>query len=59
MPGVGVMVRVAGFESLSPEFKSHPAIELPCGVDLAYHSLKVGKMSASMLGKLWQRGDQC
>ena len=50
MPGIGVMVRVAGFGSLGPEFKSHSAVELiPGGVNLACHPSEVGKMSANML----------
>ena len=50
MPGVGLMVRVVGFGSSGPEFKSHSAVELiPGGVNSAYHPSEVGKMSASML----------
>ena len=50
MRGVGLMVRVAGFGSLGPEFKSHSAVELiPGGVNSACHPSEVGKMRASML----------
>ena len=50
MPGVGLMVRVAGLGSEDPEFKSPSAVELiPCGVDSASHPSEVGKMSASLL----------
>ena len=50
MPGVGLMVRVAGLGSWDPEFKSHFAVELiPGGVDSARHPSEVGKMSASLL----------
>ena len=50
MPSVGLMVRVAGFESEGPEFKSRSAVELIVGgVNSACHPSEVGKMSASML----------
>ena len=50
MPGVGLIVRVVGLGSKSPEFKSRSAVELiPGGVNLACHPFEVGKMSASML----------
>ena len=50
MPGIGLMVRVAGLGSKSPEFKSRSAVELiPGGVNSACHPSEVGKMSASML----------
>jgi len=50
MPGVGLMVRVVGFGSEGPEFKSCSAVEfIPGGVDSACHPSEVGKMSASML----------
>ena len=50
MPGVGLMVRVAGFGSQGPEFKSHSAVELiPGGVNSACHLSEIGKMSASLL----------
>ena len=50
MPGVGLMVRVVGFGSSGPEFKSCSAVELiPGGVNSACHPSEVGKMSASML----------
>ena len=50
MLGVGLMVRVVGFGSEGPEFKSRSVVELiPGGVDSACHPSKVGKMSASML----------
>ena len=50
VPGVGLMLRVAGLGSEGPEFKSHSAVELiPGGVNSACHPSKVGKMSASML----------
>ena len=50
MPGVGLMVGVAGLESEGPEFKSHLAVELiPGGVDSACHHSEVGKMNASLL----------
>ena len=50
MPGVGLMVRVAGFGSEGPEFKSRSAVELiPGGVNSACHPSEVGKMSVSML----------
>ena len=44
------MVRVVGFGSQGPEFKSRSAVELiPGEVNLASHPSEVGKMSASML----------
>ena len=44
------MVRVAGFGSKGPEFKSHSAVELiPGGVNSTCHPSEIGKMSASML----------
>ena len=50
MPGVGLMVMVAGFGSSGPEFKSYLAVELiPGGVDSACHPSEVSKMSASLL----------
>ena len=50
MPGVGLMVRVVGFGSSGPEFKSPSAVELiPGGVNSACHPSEVSKMSASML----------
>ena len=50
MPGVGLMIRVVGWGSQDPEFKSHSAVELiPGGVDSACHPSKVGRMSGSML----------
>ena len=50
LPGVCLMVRVVGFGSLGPEFKSLSAVELiPGGVNLTCHPSDVGKMSASML----------
>ena len=50
MPDVGLMVRVVGFGSEGPEFKSRSAVELiPGGVNSACHPSEVGKMSASML----------
>ena len=50
MPGVGLMVRVAGFGSEGPKFKSRSAVELiPGGVNSACHPSEVGKMSASLL----------
>ena len=50
MPGVGLMVRVSGFGSSGPEFKSRLAVELiPGGVNSTCHPSEVGKMSASML----------
>ena len=50
MPGVSLMVRVEGFGSLGPEFKSRSAVELiPGVVNSACHPSEVGKMSASML----------
>ena len=50
MPGVGLMVRVVGFGSSGPEFKSHSAVELiPGGINSACHPSEVGKMSASLL----------
>ena len=50
MPGVGLIVRVAGFGSEDPEFKSRSAVELiPGGVNSSCHPSEVGKMSASML----------
>ena len=49
MPGVGLMVRVVGFGSSGPEFKSSSAVELiPGGVNCACHPSEVGKMSAGM-----------
>ena len=51
MPGVGLMVRIAGFGSSGPEFKSRSAVELiPGRVNSACHPSEVGKMSTSMLG---------
>ena len=50
MPGVGLMVRVVGFGSWGPEFKSRSAVALiPGWVNSACHPSEVGKMSASML----------
>ena len=50
MPGVFLMVRVAGLGSQDPEFKSHSAVELiPGGGDSACHPSEVSKMSASLL----------
>ena len=50
MPGVGLMVMVAGFGTSGPEFKSHSAVELIPSVDNSTcHLSEVGKMSASML----------
>ena len=50
MPGVGLMVRVAGLGSQDPEFKSCSAVEfIPGGANSACHPSEVGKMSASML----------
>jgi len=50
MPGVDLMVRVVGFRSEGPEFKSCSAVELiPGGVNSACHPSEVSKMSASML----------
>ena len=50
MPGVVLMLRVAGFGSEVPEFKSRSAVELiPRGVNSACHPKEVGKMSATML----------
>jgi len=43
MPGVGLMVRVAGFGSEGPEFKSSSAVELiPGGVNSTCHPSEVG-----------------
>ena len=51
MPGVDLMVRVAGLGSSGPEFKSRSAVELiPGGVDSACHPYEVGKMSTILLG---------
>ena len=51
MPGVGLMVRVAGLGFESPEFKSCLAAELiQDGVDSACHPSEAGKMSTSLLG---------
>ena len=42
MPGVVLMVRLAGFGSQGPEFKSRLAVELiPGGVTLACHPSEV------------------
>ena len=50
MPSVGLMVRVVGFGSKGPEFKSRSAVELILGgFNSACHPSEVGKMSASML----------
>ena len=50
MPGVGFTVRVMGFGSEGPEFKSRSAVELiPGGVNSACHPSEVGKISVSML----------
>ena len=44
------MVRVVGFGSFGPEFKSLSAVELiPGGVNSACHPSEVGKMSAITL----------
>ena len=44
------MVRVAGFGSEGPEFKSRSAVELITGgVNLTCHPSEVGKMIASLL----------
>ena len=51
VPGVGLIVRVAGLGSVGPEFKSHSAVELvPGGVDSACHPSEVSKASTSLLG---------
>ena len=50
MPGVGLMVLVAGFGSSGPEFKSRSTVELiPGGVNSACHPSAVSKTSASLL----------
>ena len=50
MPGVGLMIRVVGFGSKGPEFKSRSAVELiQGGVNSACHPSEVGKMSAGLL----------
>ena len=50
MPGVALMVRVAGLGSSGPEFKSRSAVELiPGRVNSTCHPSEDGKMSASML----------
>ena len=50
MPGVGLMVRAAGFGSEGPELKSRSAVELiPGGVNSTCHPSEVGKMCASTL----------
>ena len=50
MPGVGLMVSVAGLGSKDPEFKSPSDVELiPGGVDSACHPSEVGKMSTRLL----------
>ena len=51
MPGVGLMVRVVGLGSESPEFKPGflPVELIPGGVDSACHPSEVGKMIASSL----------
>ena len=49
-PGVGLMVRVVGFGTLGPEFKTRSAVELiPDGVNSTCHPSEVGNLSASML----------
>ena len=51
MPGVGLLIRVAGVGSKGPEFKSWSAVELiPGAVDSACHPSEVGRMSTSLLG---------
>ena len=56
MPGVDLMVRVVGFGSLGPEFKSRSAVELiPGVVNWVCHPSEVGKMSVSML--VYQSGN--
>ena len=58
MLGVGFMVRVAGFGSEGPEFKSHSAVELiPGGVDSACHPSEVGKNECRHAGILCRSGD--
>ena len=48
--GVGLMVRVAGFRSLGPEFETLSAVELTLsGVDSACHPYEVEEMSTSVL----------
>ena len=50
MPGVVLMVRVAGLGSEGPEFKSRSAVELiPGGVDSTCHPSEVGKMSSTSM----------
>ena len=50
MPGVGLIVRVVGWGSSDPEFKSHSVVEfIPDGVYSACHPSEVGKMSARLL----------
>ena len=50
MAGIGLMVRVVGFGSEGPEFKSRSAVELiPGGFNSTCHLSEVGKMSASVL----------
>ena len=50
IPGVGIMVRMAGLGSEGPEFKSCLDVELiPDGVDSGCHPSEVGKMSTSLL----------
>jgi len=51
VPGVGLMLRVAGLGSEGPEFKSCFAVELiPGGVDSACHPSEVDNMSTNLLG---------
>ena len=50
MPGVGLMVRVVGFGSEGPEFKSRSAVELiPGVVNSACHPSLFGEMSTSIV----------
>ena len=58
MPGVCLMVRVAGFGSSGPEFKSHSSVELiPGGVDSACHPSEVGKNKYQHAGILCRSSD--
>ena len=58
MPGVGLMVRVAGLGSQDPEVKPPSAVELiPGGVDSACHPSEVGKNECQLAGILCRSGD--
>jgi len=58
MPGVGLMVKVAGFGSQDPEFKSHSAVELiPGVVDSTCHPSEVLQNECQLAAILCRSGD--